>query len=206
LRKLIVWNMVSLDCYYEGPGGDVMVLPLDGSFDIYSAERMREADTLLLGHKTYDAFRSFWSSMADDEAATPAQQQISRRQNEMDKVVVSDTLTEDETDPWRDTTSIVRRADAHARIAELKSAPGEEIVVAGSHILWNDLLVHGLVDEFHLMIGAAVVASGTPAFDISIDRAGLPAREPNLSLRLIDVTKPDDTENILARYEVRPTN
>jgi dihydrofolate reductase len=75
-------------------------------------------------------------------------------------------------------------------------------VVAGSHILWNDLLVHGLVDEVHLMIGAVVVAKGTPAFDTPIDRVGLPPREPNLSLRLIDVTKPDGTENMLARYEV----
>jgi hypothetical protein len=27
--------------------------------------------------------------------------------------------------------------------------------------------------------------------------------DPNLSLRLIDVTKPDGTENMLARYEVK---
>jgi dihydrofolate reductase len=203
MRKLIVWNMVSLDGYYEGPDGDVMVLPLDGSFDIYSAQRMREADTLLLGHKTFDAFRSFWPSMADNDAATPAQKEISRRQNEMDKVVVSDTLTDKETDPWGDTTTIVSRADAHERIAKLKTEPGNDIVVAGSHILWNDLLAHGLVDELHLMIGALVVAQGTPAFDRPIDRIGLPPRKPNLSLRLIDVTKPDGTENMLARYEVK---
>jgi dihydrofolate reductase len=164
---------------------------------------MREADTLLLGHKTYDAFRSFWPTMADNDAATPAQKEISRRQNEMDKVVVSDTLTDEETDPWRDTTTIVSRADAHERIAKLKTESGKDIVVAGSHVLWNDLLAHGLVDELHLMIGALVVADGTPAFDNPIDRVGLPPREPNLSLRLIDVTKPDGTENMLARYEVK---
>jgi hypothetical protein len=48
MRKVIVWNLVSLDGYYEGPGRDVMVLPLDGSFDAYSAERLRAADILLL--------------------------------------------------------------------------------------------------------------------------------------------------------------
>lgn len=35
MRKVIVSNIVSLDGYYEGPGGNVMVLPLGGRFDDY---------------------------------------------------------------------------------------------------------------------------------------------------------------------------
>jgi dihydrofolate reductase len=192
MRKLIVWNLVSLDGYYEGPGGDVMVLPLDGSFDANSAERLTAADTLLLGRKTYEAFKSFWPSVADSDAASPDHRQISRRQNDMDKVVVSDSLTSDETDPWRHNTTIVRRAEARQRIAELKARPGNDILVAGSHTLWNDLLIHGLVDELHLMIGAVIVGDGTPAF----------ASKPDVSLRLIDVHKADRSENMLARYAV----
>jgi hypothetical protein len=49
MRKLIVCNMMSLDGYSAGPGGNVMVLPLDEAFDAYCAERLRAADTLLLG-------------------------------------------------------------------------------------------------------------------------------------------------------------
>jgi hypothetical protein len=30
MRKLIVANIVSLDGYFEGPGGNVMALPMDG--------------------------------------------------------------------------------------------------------------------------------------------------------------------------------
>jgi dihydrofolate reductase len=193
MRKLIVWNLVSLDGYYEGPGGDVMVLPLDGSFDSNSAERLTAADTLLLGRKTYDAFKSFWPSIADSDTASPAHRQISLRQNDMDKVVISDSLTVDETDPWRHNTTIVRRAEARQRIAELKSRPGNDILVAGSHTLWNDLLTHGLVDELHLMIGAVIIGDGTPAFE----------SKPDVSLQLIDVHKSPESENMLARYAVK---
>ena len=60
MRKLIVSNILSLDGYYEGPGKNVMALfdyrrdlyPMDESFDAYNAERLRAADTLLLGRNT----------------------------------------------------------------------------------------------------------------------------------------------------------
>lgn len=57
MRKLIVSNIMSLDGYYEGPGKNVMVLPMDETFDAYNAERLRAADTLLLGRNTYDGFK-----------------------------------------------------------------------------------------------------------------------------------------------------
>jgi len=83
-------------------------------------------DTLLLGRVSYEGFKSFWPTVADDDNATPAQREVSRRDNDIDKVVISDSLTADGTEPWRHTTRIIRRADAHAQIAELKRQGGRE--------------------------------------------------------------------------------
>src|SRR5215204_3545217 len=103
MRKLIVSNMMSLDGYFAGPAENVMVLPMDQAFDAYNAERLHAADTLLLGRTTYDGFRGFWPSVADDPNATPLQREISRLNNAIDKVVISDNLTSEETDPWHNT-------------------------------------------------------------------------------------------------------
>jgi hypothetical protein len=78
--------------------------------------------------------------------------------------VISNSLKPDKVEGWGP-TRVVRRADAHAEVAALKGAPGREILVFGSHILWNDLLAAGLVDELHLMIGAGVVGEGVRAFE-----------------------------------------
>ena len=198
MRKLIVSNMMSLDGYYEGPGKNVMALfdyrwdyPTDESFDAYNAERLHAADTLLLGRVSYDGFKSFWPSVEDDPDATPLQREISHLNNAIEKVVISDTLTSEETDPWHN-TRIIGRADAHERIAELKRQLGKDILVFGSRTLWKDLLANDLVDELHLMIGPVVLGAGTPVFD----------EQPAVTLRLIDTRTWDGSGNVLLRYEV----
>src|SRR5512145_431358 len=101
MRKLIVCNIMSLDGYYEGPGKNVMALfdyrfeayPADESFDAYNAERLRAADTLLLGRVSYELFKGYWPPVADDPNASPIARVISRLNNAIDKVVISDSLT-----------------------------------------------------------------------------------------------------------------
>jgi dihydrofolate reductase len=199
MRNLIVSNAMSLDGYYEGPGKNVMALfdyrwdyPTDESFDAFNTERLRAADTLLLGRVSYDGFKSFWPSVADDPNATPLQREISRLNNAIDKVVISDSLTSEETAPWHN-TRIISRADAHEQIAELQHQPGKDILVFGSRTLWNDLLTNDLVDELHLMIGPVALGAGTPLFD----------GQPAVSLRLIETRTWDSSGNVLVRYEVR---
>jgi dihydrofolate reductase len=89
----------------------------------------------------------------------------------------------------------VRRADAHRPIADLKGSPGKDILMFGSRMLWNDLLVAGLVDELYMMVGATVLGSGTPTFGDG----------PVRSFRLLETRRREGSDNLLLRYEVPGT-
>jgi len=194
MRTLIVTTIVSLDGYSAGPGGDVMAMPMDHAFDDYNVERLRAADTLLLGARTYMGFKSFWPGRADAPDGRGNERETSRLNDAIGKVVVSDSLIEADTDPWTGTTEIVRRAAAHERIAELKGGDARDILMFGSGTLWNDLLGAGLVDELHLMVGAVVLGGGTPASGDDSVAA---------TLELLDTRTFEGSDNLLVRYAVR---
>jgi len=193
MRKIIVFNIISLDGYHTGPGNDVTVMfPMMGDrvFNAYTAERLRAAGTFLVGRVSFELFNSFWPEVAENPTSdewTPEQREISQAGESVPTIVVSDTLTGN----WPD-VRIIRRAEAHQQIAELKRQAGKDILITGSRTLWNDLLAHDLVDEIHLMIGNIVLGEGVPVF----------VGKPDASLRLIDVRSWEDSDHILVRYEV----
>jgi dihydrofolate reductase len=195
MRKIIVFNVISLDGYHTGPDNDVSVMfpMMGGVFDTYTAELLRRADLTLAGRVSFQLFNSFWPEVAKDptsEKWTPEQRELSQAGASVPTIVVSDTLTGN----WPD-ISIIRRADAHQKIAELKRQPGKDILITGSRTLWNDLLAHDLIDEIHLMIGNVVLGEGVPVF----------VGKPPASLRLIDVRTWEHSDNVLLRYAVRRT-
>jgi dihydrofolate reductase len=199
MRKVIVCNAVSLDGYYEGPGKNVMdmfaygkLYPTDDSFSANNAEELRNASTLLLGRTSYDGFKDYWPNVKDDPKQPPLEQEISRLNNAIEKVVISDSLTPDGTGAYRSTTRIVKRADAHAEIEKLKQQDGKNILIFGSHVLWNNLLAHGLVDELHLMIAPLLVGGGTRAFEGNM----------NALLRLQQTQQREGMGTVWMRYTV----
>jgi dihydrofolate reductase len=193
MRKIIVFNIISLDGYHTGPGNDVSVMfPMMGKvFDAYNAELLRTADVFLVGRVSFELFQSFWPKVAENPTSdewTPEQREIVQEGKSVNTIVVSDTLTGN----WPD-IRIIRRADAYQQIAELKRQPGKDILMTGSRTLWNDLLAHDLLDEIHLMIGNVVLGEGVPVF----------VGKPDASLRLVEVRTWEDSDNVLLRYEVR---
>lgn len=200
MRKLIVSNLISLDGHVSGPDGDLTAMPFDESFSQHNVELLRDADTLLLGRRTYAAFVDYWPSVAADRSQPAVEREISRLNAKAHKVVVSEILTRG-TDPWTDTTEIIHPEELDERVTALKHEPRQKgkktknILTFGSATLVRSLLRAGLVDELQLQVGAnAVGRGGLPLFE-----GPIPGR-----LTLTDAYIPEESQNIVLTYAVEP--
>ena len=82
---------------------------------------------------------------------------------------------------------------AHARIADLKARAGDDLLIFGSHILFNGLLAHGLVDELHLLVGNVVFGDGVRTFEPGLRRP----------FQLLSQRKLADSEHAALHYDCR---
>lgn len=190
MRKIIVYNVISLDGYHTGVGNDPSVMfPMMGDvFNTYNAELLRSTDVQLMGRVSFELFQSFWPKVAENpDAYSDSERELSQAGKAVKGIVVSDTLEGN----WQG-LRIIRRKDAYQQIAELKRQPGKNILITGSRTLWNDLLAHDLVDEIHLLIGNRILGQGVPAF----------AGNASASLRLIETRRWEGSDSVLLRYEV----
>lgn len=104
---------------------------------------------LLLGRKTFEAFRGYWPAQTDDRTG------IRDHLDRVPKYVVSTTLDDPE---WQHTT--VLRDDMATEVQKLKQRVTAEIGVTGSITLVHGLIASGLVDEYRLFVHPVVVGRG----------------------------------------------
>jgi dihydrofolate reductase len=172
--KLTVTEFVSLDGVSQGPGspeedttdgftqGGWLVPHMDEAFIRQAAEWLGQADALLLGRRTYDAFARDWPQITDpDDPFTVTM-------NSLPKYVATDTLAEGR---WNPTT--ILPGDVAAQVAEIKQQPGRELQVHGSARLAQSLLAAGLIDELRLVVAPVIVGHGRRLFPDGGAPAGL---------------------------------
>jgi len=158
MRKLIVFNHVSLDGYFvDGDGG--MSWAYTGNDDpeyaAFVAENASGGGMLVFGRVTYDLMASYWPTpVADQHAPT-----VAAAMNSMQKVVFSRTLDKAS---WNNTKLL--KNDVVQEIQKLKNTSGPDMAILGSGSIVSQLAPEGLIDEYQMMIDPVVLGQGRTMF------------------------------------------
>ena len=180
MRRLIIWNLMTLDGYFEGKSPwdlDYHQLAWGEELRAYALEISRQADLLVFGRKTYEGMAAHWVDASEEL-------EIKAFMNAIAKIVVSRSL---DRAAWNN-TRVVR--DIVCELTRLKAQPGKDIFVFGSADLTDGLLKAGLVDEIRLCLVPVVLGGGNPHFK--------PAETPRVFTLL--ETRPLKTGGVILRY------
>jgi len=60
MRKIILSETVSLDCFFAGLADDISWHRVDEEFNQYPIELLNSVDTILFGRVTYQLFENYW--------------------------------------------------------------------------------------------------------------------------------------------------
>lgn len=183
MRKLIVWNLMTLDGYFEGTKPwdiDFHTLVWGPELQQYSERLGEEGDLLVFGRKTYEGMAAYWPTATDEEG-----EKIRTYMNGIAKIAVSRSMT---TADWNNTCVV---SEPVSELKKLKAETGKSIFIFGSAELADSLLKEGLVDEIRMCLVPVILGGGNPHF-----KPG----DWQLPLRLLDSTT---TKNgaVILRYE-----
>jgi dihydrofolate reductase len=167
MRRIVMFNWVSIDGYFAGPNGEIDWIFRDPEVD----QALRESgtdntgsesigsDTMLLGNATYTMFENSWPNIAKDPNAPEEMHKMAAEVEHMTKVVFSQSR-KDVT--WEN--SRLFRGNLIEEVEKLKREEGSPILIFGSGTIVQQLTDSGSIDEYFIAVTPVVLGNGKPLF------------------------------------------
>jgi dihydrofolate reductase len=159
MRKLIVFNHVTLDGYFAGANGDFSWAHSgndDSEYSAFVAANASGGGQMLFGRVTYELMASYWPTPIADQH-NPV---IAAGMNGMSKVVFSRTLDQAS---WSNTRLV--KGDMVSEIRKMKAEPGPGMVILGSGSIVAQLALEHVIDEYQMMLDPVALGKGRSMFE-----------------------------------------
>jgi dihydrofolate reductase len=180
MGKLIMWNIITLDGYFEGEKNwelsfhDIVWGP---EMERFCLEQLNSTSHFVFGRVTYEGMAAYWKT---------AQGEIADFMNKLPKIVCSRTLGSTD---WNN--SVLIKENVANEIAALKAKSDKDLYVFGSANLSETLIRENLIDEYRIAIAPVIIGKGRYLFP-----KGLPEKK----LSLIS-SQPLMTGGIICKYK-----
>ena len=158
MRKVIVFQQVSLDGYFVDNHGEMMWAKegSDAESDAFASQNASSDGVLAFGRVTYEMMSGFWPTPQAHEMLPVVAEYMNKRP----KIVFSRSLRIAD---WNNTTIV--HEDPVTYVQSLKKQEGPGIAILGSGSIVAHLAPHGLIDEYQLMVCPLVLGAGRTMFE-----------------------------------------
>ncbi len=157
MRKLTVFNNVSLDGYFTDASGDMSwAHKQDAEWADFTSENAGGDAELVFGRVTYDMMASFWPTPQAMQIAPT----VAAAMNRMRKSVFSRTL---EKASWQNTRLI--KGDLAMEVHKMKLESGPDLLIMGSGQIIAQLTDLRLIDEYQIVVTSTVLGRGRTMFE-----------------------------------------
>ncbi|MBV9887272.1 MAG: dihydrofolate reductase [Acidobacteria bacterium] len=164
MRRIVVFNNVTLDGYYTGLDGDMSwAHKFDPEWQEFTNDNAKGNAVLAFGRKTYDMMAGYWPT----PMAMKNMPIVAEAMNKQPKLVFSRTMNEA---TWSNTTLV--KGDLVTQVRKIKSEPGDDIVIMGSGNLISQLAQAKLIDMYQIALAPVVLGKGKSMFD-GVDKTNL---------------------------------
>jgi dihydrofolate reductase len=165
MRKLVVFNMVSLDGFFvDGKGDMSWAHKHDAEWNAFVNENASGSGVLVFGRITYELMASYWPTpMALQNSPV-----VAKGINDMPKIVFSRTLDKVS---WSNTKLV--KGELAAEVRKLKNEPGPDMVILGSGSIVSQLAQQNLIDEYQIALSPIVLGKGRTMFESVKDKLNL---------------------------------
>src|SRR5580704_670077 len=157
MRKLVVFNSVTLDGYFVDSKGDMSwAHKNDDEWNAFVSENASGNGMLVFGRITYELMASYWPTpMALQNSPV-----VAKGMNAMPKIVFSRTL---DNASWSNTKLL--KGDLATEVRKLKQEPGPAMVILGSGTIVSQLAQQNLIDEYQIALSPSVLGQGRTMFE-----------------------------------------
>ncbi len=155
MSKLVLFNLISLDGFFEQGKWGLDWHNVDEEFNDFSIEQLDSTDGLIFGKDTYLGMASYWTS----EQALQTDPLVARRMNAIPKYVFSRTLAQAD---WSNTRLV--KGNASQEMNAIQQKASRDLFIFGSADLARTFIKDGLIDEYRILLNPILLGSGTPLF------------------------------------------
>jgi dihydrofolate reductase len=158
MRKLKVFNNVTLDGYFTDSNGDMSWAHEgnDEEFNSFVRDNAQGESEFLFGRVTYELMASYWPT----PHALENMPIVAKKMNETPKTVFSKTLSKTS---WNNTKLL--KGDLVTEVQKLKKLPGNDLLIFGSGSLVSQLATAGLIDQYQFVLTPIALGEGRSSFD-----------------------------------------